>query len=860
MKNRSLVVALFVLCRVVGGLGEAWAGSLTANTTVTLSAAPSSTVTVGTAVTVTATVTASDNTTPGTGTVTFSEGGVPLGSPAVVSGVATYTFTPSVGPHTLSAVYNTSNQYYSSPTAMVTLVANPVVTTTSLMVSPTSTAFGTSVTFTATVAAADSTIPTGTVTFRDAGAPIGTGAIDPTTGIATYSTSTLAASATPHSITAAYGGDATTYGASTSAASPVTVDKGTTSTALSSSAPSSSTVGQSVTFTATLTQVTGTGTLTGNVDFKEGTTVLGSIPVSGTSAAYTTSTLAAGPHSIVAVYQGDASFSGSTSPILTQQVYMAGTSVAVSVAPASPSDYKASLTITATVTSTLAGTPTGTVTLTEGPTTIATAMLVNGSASFTSSTLAPGPHTLTVTYGGDATFAGAAGSAAQVVNKAPSTTVLTSSQSPTVFGQQVTFTATVSSTVGGMLTGTVTFSSDGTTLGGAVTVAGGIATLATKQLGVGSHSITAVYTGDAIYATGSASALSQVVKKAATATSVISSNTPSLVGSTVTFTAVVKATSPGAGMPTGTVAFSIGGMLAGSGTLVSGTATFSTATLPAGSHIVVAIYSSDASFAGSGSAPLAQAVSTDAAVIVLTASPSPSNYGTPVTLSAQLAGSNGRPTGAVIFADGPTTLGTGTVNASGFATLDISTFTAGIHILSASYSGDTSYSSGVASAALNIGVATTTVALASSQNPSTSGESVTFTATVASAVGGFTGSVQFRDGVTSLAIVNLSGASATFTSSALLLGDHVVTATYLGNTNFGASTSTGITQHVGEAVVVPADMSTKPTSFDDGGIFPTVSGGGCGCDLGGHAPLQGGAAILLLVGALYLARRRAMPR
>jgi hypothetical protein len=78
-----------------------------------------------------------------------------------------------------------------------------------------------------------------------------------------------------------------------------------------------------------------------------------------------------------------------------------------------------------------------------------------------------------------------------------------------VFGQTVTFTATVTSQAG-TLTGSVTFTSDGTPLG-TVGLAGGKATLTTSGLPAGNHTISATYTGDANFLTSNAT-LTQTVK------------------------------------------------------------------------------------------------------------------------------------------------------------------------------------------------------------------------------------------------------------------------------------------------------------------------------------------------------------
>ena len=92
----------------------------------------------------------------------------------------------------------------------------------------------------------------------------------------------------------------------------------------------------------------------------------------------------------------------------------------------------------------------------------------------------------------------------------------------------------------------------------------------------------------------------------------------------------------------------------------------------------------------------------------------------------------------------------------------------------------------------------TTTALASSANPSASGQAVTFTATVpASGTGTPTGTVTFKAGATALGPVTTLDAlgQATFTTSALTVGSHSITAVYGGDANFATSTSAALNQN-----------------------------------------------------------------
>ena len=293
----------------------------------------------------------------------------------------------------------------------------------------------------------------------------------------------------------------------------------TSTTLVSSANPSAS--GQAVTFTATVGPVApATGTPTGTVTFKDGSTTLGSGTLSGGTATFTTSALAVGTHSITAAYGGDGSFAASTSAALSQVVNQAATSTTL-VSSANPSASGQAVTFTATVgpVAPATGTPTGTVTFKDGSTTLGTGTLSGGAATFTTSALAVGTHSITAVYGGDASFAASTSAAlSQVVNQAlaATSTTLAASPNPSASGQAVTFTATVGpvAPATGTPTGTVTFKDGSTTLGTG-TLSGGAATFTTSALAVGTHSITAAYGGDASFAASTSAALSQVVNQAA---------------------------------------------------------------------------------------------------------------------------------------------------------------------------------------------------------------------------------------------------------------------------------------------------------------------------------------------------------
>ena len=181
---------------------------------------------------------------------------------------------------------------------------------------------------------------------------------------------------------------------------------------------------------------------------------------------------------------------------------------------------------------------------------------------------------------------------------------IASSTKSASYGQTVTFTATVSavsvrkSTL--TPTGTITFMDGATIIAPNVPLSGKKATFTTNALMPGSHAITAVYSGDANFNGSTSSALNILVRKAVTSTTIVSSINPSQSGNPVTFTATVRTAALVLGAPTGTVTFKDGrtilGVIALDG---SGQATYTTAALYRGTHVINAVYSGDGNFSGS---------------------------------------------------------------------------------------------------------------------------------------------------------------------------------------------------------------------------------------------------------------------
>ena len=292
-------------------------------------------------------------------------------------------------------------------------------------------------------------------------------------------------------------------------------------------------------------------------------------------------------------------------------------------ASANPGTVGTAVTYTATVTGGGA-TPTGSVTFKDGGTAISscgtsgTVTLSGGVATCTVTYTTAGSHSITAPYSGDANYNAAAGNTvSQTVNLRSATDTLTTSKNPVMTGSQVTYTATVTGS-GPTPTGSVTFSDGGTAISscgtsGTVTLSGGVATCKVTYSAIGSHTITAAYSGDANYGSAAGNTVTENVQTTST-TALTANYNPVAIGGQVTYTATVSGTGA---TPTGSVTFEDGGTAistcgtAGTVSLSSGVATCTVSYSAASSHTITAVYGGDSNFTGSTSSALTETVTTD---------------------------------------------------------------------------------------------------------------------------------------------------------------------------------------------------------------------------------------------------------
>ena len=309
------------------------------------------------------------------------------------------------GTHEVLASYPGDDNHGSSQSTTVPLSGPALTATTTLLIaSPNPASAGQLVTLTATVSPTPTGVPTGTVSFYNGATLLGTATAN-SSGVAFLTISNLALGS--NLISAVYSGNSN-FATSTSSTLTETINgTGLTPTAtVLAASPNPAVVGQSVTFTATVTP-TPTGNPAGTVSFYNGNALLDTATVNSSGVAtFTTSALGFGSNLISAVYSGNATFTTSTSPPLTEMITKTPTTTALTVSPNLAVAGQV-VTFTATVAPIPAGATSGTISFYNGSTLLGTATVnSSGAATFTDSDLTSGTDTITAVYSGNPSFAG----------------------------------------------------------------------------------------------------------------------------------------------------------------------------------------------------------------------------------------------------------------------------------------------------------------------------------------------------------------------------------------------------------------------------------------------------------------------
>lgn len=249
------------------------------------------------------------------------------------------------------------------------------------------------------------------------------------------------------------------------------------------------------------------------------------VPTNHSSASISTS-LGAGTHIITFAY--DSTAGAGVSQPLVEEVTAAESTIDVT-SSVDPSVFGQPVDLSADVSSSCSGSVAGSVQFRADGTDIGGPIAIDssGHASITRSDLSVGLHEVQAVFtssdpdvsGGTGTLFPSLTLPGQLVNRADTTTTVSSSTNPSEFGTAVTFTTatTVNAPGAGTITGTVQFRDNGADIGTPVSVDGaGQATIATSTLSVGSHVVDAVFASSSPNFNDSAGSLTQTVDKART--------------------------------------------------------------------------------------------------------------------------------------------------------------------------------------------------------------------------------------------------------------------------------------------------------------------------------------------------------
>ncbi|HEX2913780.1 MAG TPA: Ig-like domain repeat protein [Chloroflexia bacterium] len=491
-----------------------------------------------TSVTLTATVTSGGNpVTTGSVDFTVKQGATVIGTTTTValngSGVASVSYTlpagTAAGAYTIDATYTGSTNFATSNGTATLNITQASTTTT---VTDQTVVYGaSSVTLTASVTSPAGTVNSGTVTFTvkdSSNATVGTATSGPVnaSGVASVSyTLPAGLAAGSYTITALYNGS-TNFAGSTGSGTLTIGPAPTTLTVLPAGTTYGSTI---VTLAASLSSGgTGVGGVTMNFTVKQGATVIGTTTSVTVDAAGNASVayilpagLPAGNYTVDATFAGDSNYQASSG------------SNTVTISKATAGITLGNL---AQVYDGTAKVPSAS----TNPANLTVVFSYSQGGTGVASAINAGTYDVLATIN-DPNYSGST-TGQLVIAKSDTALALTSSANPSSFNQNVTFTATVSAVApgGGTPAGSVTFKADGNVIGaGAVTLSGGKATVQISSLVLGSHVITADYSGDANYNVSS-NTLNQQVNPGAAGSFVVTAPATTVAGAafSVTVTAV----------------------------------------------------------------------------------------------------------------------------------------------------------------------------------------------------------------------------------------------------------------------------------------------------------------------------------
>jgi Bacterial Ig-like domain (group 3) len=363
---------------------------------------------------------------------------------------------------------------------------------------------------------------------------------------------------------------------------------------------------------------------------------------------------------------------------------------------------------------------------------------------------------------------------------------------------------------------------DGSNPIGTCTIHTGSCQAAISNLGVGTHHLVGIYSGDPNTASATSPVLDQVVEPAPTSVTLMSSVNPSVIGQGILLTASVDQ-SPG--LHTGKVHFEdktgSDEVLLGSCDLVGNACSINLSTpLPVGTRKIIAEYSGDSYYAGSTSSEYSQVVLATAGPINLVADTYQQNLNGPVnfTITVDPQGA-GIATGTIQLKDGSNSLGSPITLINGTASFLTSSLSMGSHAIQAIYSGDTNHSSGTSPTITIVIQSSTTLVLSSNTSSTSVGDLVVFSVFASSPSGTPDGNIYLEEEIAGqndvgLGSCLLSLGSCTIAISSLTTGTHTIYAEYYGGGAYAPASSNSLSQ----TVITPAAPNNNNQRFISNGI------------------------------------------
>ncbi|MHB1989077.1 MAG: beta strand repeat-containing protein, partial [Acidimicrobiales bacterium] len=628
-----------------------------------------------------------------------------------------------------------------------------------------------------------------------------------------------------YTVYASYSGDANYARVSYSNSVPFTitvtnnpVDNTTTTLALS---PSTIAMGQTVSLNAQVVDQNNLPVTSGTVTFFDTTTntLVGTAGLNANGdASFSAGGWGAGDHTVQATFVGPITYgpSGATQVLsVTGPVAIDNTTTTLALSPSTITPGQTVGLNAQVVDQNNLPVTSGTVTFFDETTNtlIGTANLnANGDASFSEGGWGAGDHTVQATFAGPITY-GPSGATQVLAVTNPiaidnTTTTLTMSPASIVAGQTTTLSAQVLDQNNLPVTsGTVTFFDDttNTLIGTANLNNSGVASFSEGGWVAGNQLIEATFVGPVTYGPSGVSGQLNVLAAAATTTTTITNLSPGQIVSGQKIDISAAVVSNGATQPSGLVTFYADGSPIGSATLLSnGTTTLSyTGPWVTGTHEITATYGGDSLDAASllsNQVPLNVVAGPDTSSTVASATPLTSEFGSSVTLAATVSpgtAASGTPTGTVTFNLASATgslLCQGNLS-GGVASCATSSLPLGDDTVVASYGGDSGHTGSMSTFSVSITPSGSATDISVTPSPATYGASVTLSAEVASAnapAGTPTGTVTFSLGSATgpvLCSASLALGAASCPTTALVLGIDTVVASYGGDTNHLASSS-----------------------------------------------------------------------